>query len=71
MFKFKSQLWLPDRLKWGFTQYDMNRVYWVGPILGGMAAALLYKNAFQAPSLGPLKIIERYTTVATDEKEVK
>ncbi|XP_018569426.1 aquaporin AQPAn.G isoform X2 [Anoplophora glabripennis] len=46
-------------------------VYWVGPILGGIGAALLYQNAFQAPSLGPLKIIERYTTVATNEKEVK
>lgn len=46
------------------------QVYWVGPILGGIAAALVYKHVFQAPSLGPLKIIERYTTVVTDEKEV-
>ncbi|KAJ8920558.1 hypothetical protein NQ315_005427 [Exocentrus adspersus] len=51
--------------------WENHWVYWVGPIFGGIAAALLYKNAFQAPSLGPLKIIERYTTVATDEKEVK
>ncbi|CAH0559073.1 unnamed protein product [Brassicogethes aeneus] len=46
-------------------------IYWVGPILGGISAALLYKHAFAAPSLGPLKIIERYTTVVTDEKELR
>ncbi|KAI4459365.1 aquaporin transporter [Holotrichia oblita] len=45
-------------------------VYWVGPITGGVSAALLYKHAFSAPSLGPVKIIERYTTVSADEKEV-
>nr|APP14132.1 major intrinsic protein AQP1 [Microdera punctipennis] len=45
-------------------------VYWVGPILGAVAAALIYKHAFSAPNLGPVKIIERYTTVA-DEKELK
>ncbi|KRT81580.1 hypothetical protein AMK59_5170 [Oryctes borbonicus] len=46
-------------------------VYWVGPIAGGISAALLYKHAFSAPSLGPVKIIERYTTVSADEKELK
>lgn len=46
-------------------------IYWVGPILGGIAAGLLYKYAFSAPSTGPLKIIERYTAVVTDEKELK
>ncbi|VEN55520.1 unnamed protein product [Callosobruchus maculatus] len=51
--------------------WDDHWVYWAGPIFGGIAAALLYKHAFQAPSLGPLKIIERYTTVVTDEKELK
>lgn len=53
-----------DSMKFSF------QVYWVGPIFGGIAAALLYTHAFAAPSLGPVKIIERYTTVATDEKEV-
>ncbi|KAJ8977986.1 hypothetical protein NQ317_004530 [Molorchus minor] len=51
--------------------WENHWIYWVGPILGGVAAALLYKNAFKPPSLGPLKIIERYTTVATDEKELR
>jgi len=51
--------------------WDHHWVYWVGPILGGIAAGLLYKYAFAAPSTGPLKIIERYTTVVTDEKELK
>lgn len=46
-------------------------VYWVGPCFGGAAAGLLYKHAFSAPSLGPIKIIERYTAVASDEKELK
>lgn len=53
------------------NKWDNHWIYWVGPILGGIAAALLYKNAFQAPSLGPLKIIERYTTVVSDEKELR
>lgn len=46
------------------------QVYWVGPILGGVVAALLYHHVFAAPNLGPLKIIERYTAVVTDENEV-
>lgn len=46
------------------------KVYWVGPILGGIAAALIYKHAFAAQNLGPVTIVERYTTVVTDEKEV-
>lgn len=46
------------------------QIYWVGPILGGIAAGLLYTHAFAAPSLGPVRIVERYTTVAADEKEV-
>lgn len=61
------------KISTNFIQFWCNKnfqVYWAGPILGGIAAALLYKHVFQAPSLGPLKIIERYTTVVTDEKEV-
>jgi hypothetical protein len=42
----------------------------VGPVLGGIASALIYKHAFAAPTLGPLEIVERYTTTASDEKEV-
>ncbi|EEZ98804.1 aquaporin AQPAn.G [Tribolium castaneum] len=44
-------------------------VYWAGPILGGVAAALLYKHALAAPNLGPMRIVERYTIA--DEKELK
>ncbi|XP_060526618.1 aquaporin AQPAe.a isoform X2 [Cylas formicarius] len=43
-------------------------IYWIGPSLGGIAAALVYVNALTAPPLGPVKIIERYTNVR-DEKE--
>ncbi|XP_011498051.1 PREDICTED: aquaporin isoform X2 [Ceratosolen solmsi marchali] len=42
-------------------------LYWAGPILGGVAGALIYTHA-----LGPAKEVElprSYTTVATDEKE--
>lgn len=48
-------------------------VYWVGPIVGGLAASLLYQHAFSAPNTGPLRIVERYlnTTVVADEKEVR
>lgn len=46
------------------------QVYWVGPILGGIAAALLYTHAFTAPTPS-VRIIERYTAVQQgDEKEV-
>ncbi|KAB0802600.1 hypothetical protein PPYR_01854 [Photinus pyralis] len=53
------------------NHWDDHWVYWVGPIIGGIIAGLLYKYVFAAPSTGPLKIIERYTAVVTDEKELQ
>ncbi|XP_023245244.1 aquaporin-2-like [Copidosoma floridanum] len=47
--------------------YPDHWLYWVGPILGGVAGALIYTHA-----LGPAKEAElprSYTTVATEEKE--
>ncbi|XP_044259379.1 aquaporin AQPAn.G [Tribolium madens] len=44
-------------------------VYWAGPVLGGVAAALIYKHVLAAPNLGPMRIVERYTI--SDEKELK
>lgn len=44
-------------------------LYWVGPILGGMAGALLYTHA-----IGPAKepeLPKSYNPVATEEKEVR
>ncbi|XP_044761138.1 aquaporin AQPAn.G [Coccinella septempunctata] len=52
-------------------EWECHWVYWLGPIVGGVLAALLYKHAFAAPSLGPMRIVERYTTVVADEKELK
>ncbi|KAL3280065.1 hypothetical protein HHI36_017572 [Cryptolaemus montrouzieri] len=52
-------------------EWECHWVYWLGPILGGIAAALIYKHAFAAPALGPVRIVERYTTVVADEKELK
>lgn len=46
------------------------QVYWAGPILGGVAAALLYVLAFAAPELD-VHVSEKYRQVQTaDEKEV-
>ncbi|KAK4881162.1 hypothetical protein RN001_004481 [Aquatica leii] len=53
------------------NHWDNHWIYWIGPIIGGILAGLLYKYVFSAPPTGPLKIIERYTAVVTDEKELK
>lgn len=53
------------------NHWEHHWIYWVGPILGGIGAAILYQNAFQAPGLGPLKMPDRYMTVANDEKELR
>nr|AAL09065.1 aquaporin [Pyrocoelia rufa] len=53
------------------NDWEDHWVYWVGPIIGGIIAGLLYKYVFAAPPTGPLKIIERYTAVVTDEKELQ
>ncbi|KAK5649456.1 hypothetical protein RI129_000485 [Pyrocoelia pectoralis] len=42
------------------NDWEDHWVYWVGPIIGGIIAGLLYKYVFAAPPTGPLKIIERY-----------
>nr|UQZ09752.1 aquaporin [Agriphila aeneociliella] len=42
-------------------------VYWVGPVAGGVAAALLYVHGFSAPP----QETPRYRPVAGDEKELK
>ncbi|XP_055641053.1 aquaporin AQPAe.a isoform X1 [Toxorhynchites rutilus septentrionalis] len=44
-------------------------IYWAGPILGGVCAALLYSQVFKAPRSEELSAPERYRVVA-DEKEV-
>lgn len=46
------------------------KVYWAGPILGGVAAALLYVLAFSAPEVDS-HASEKYRQVQqSDEKEV-
>lgn len=49
--------------------FDDHWLYWVGPILGGIAGALIYVHA-----IGPAKETEvparPYASVATEEKEV-
>lgn len=42
-------------------------IYWAGPILGGVVAALLYTQLFKAPTVSDAS--ERYRTTA-DDKEV-
>lgn len=43
------------------------QIYWAGPILGGVTAALLYCQLFKAPTASDAS--ERYRTSA-DDKEV-
>lgn len=42
-------------------------IYWAGPLLGGICAAIIYQLAFQAPE----KKEEKYVRVATDLKLVE
>jgi len=47
-------------------------VYWAGPILGGIAAALLYILAFAAPELDVIMSSEKYRQVQqSDDKEMR
>lgn len=45
--------------------WEHHYVYWLGPSLGGIAAALLYTHVFAAPSKG------EYSPVQVEEKELK
>lgn len=54
-----------------FKQTNDSQVYWAGPILGGIAAALLYILAFAAPELD-VHTSDKYRQVqSSDDKEVK
>ncbi|XP_031850437.1 aquaporin AQPAn.G isoform X2 [Nomia melanderi] len=46
------------------NMFDNHWVYWIGPILGGMAGGLVYAHA-----IGPAKEPEGYSSVARGEKE--
>lgn len=47
--------------------WENHWVYWLGPILGGVAAALIYHHAFTAPSTDE---VTEYSPVNAEEKEV-
>ncbi|XP_014477982.1 PREDICTED: aquaporin AQPAn.G-like isoform X2 [Dinoponera quadriceps] len=48
--------------------YENHWLYWVGPILGGIAGALLYVHAI-GPAKEPEVPARTYASVATEEKE--
>ncbi|XP_071644545.1 aquaporin AQPAn.G isoform X2 [Temnothorax americanus] len=48
--------------------FDNHWVYWVGPIMGGIAGALIYVHAI-GPAKQPEIPARTYASVATDEKE--
>lgn len=50
--------------------WDAHWVYWVGPILGGIAAALIYTLILEKPAAPALEVIEKYRTQA-DEREMR
>lgn len=49
--------------------FDDHWVYWVGPILGGIAGALIYVHAV-GPAKEPEVPAKTYASIATEEKEV-
>ncbi|XP_011883199.1 PREDICTED: aquaporin AQPAn.G isoform X2 [Vollenhovia emeryi] len=50
------------------TAFDDHWVYWVGPIMGGIAGALIYVHAI-GPAKQPEIPTRTYASVATEEKE--
>lgn len=48
---------------------NYTQLYWAGPILGGIAASLLYTQVFSAPEIEVTPAIKYRTDV--DEKEVR
>lgn len=52
------------------NNWDSHWIYWAGPILGGVAAALLYILAFAAPEVDS-HAPEKYRQVQTDDKEMR
>ncbi|XP_011695560.1 PREDICTED: aquaporin AQPAe.a isoform X2 [Wasmannia auropunctata] len=50
------------------SSFDNHWVYWVGPIMGGIAGALIYVHAI-GPAKQPEAPARTYNSVATEEKE--
>nr|AFP49894.1 aquaporin 2a [Glossina morsitans morsitans] len=52
------------------NNWDSHWVYWVGPVLGGIAAALIYTQILEKPAAKVSEVSDKYGTHA-DEREMR
>lgn len=51
--------------------FDNHWIYWLGPIVGGMSAALIYQNIFRQLRPDEVEALEAETQLRRQEREAK